>query len=49
MGEKCQQILILCGRDMSYEEIAEIAKIPIGTVGSRLLYCRKELAGLLAV
>ena len=49
MGEKCQQILILCGRGMSYEEIAEIAKIPIGTVGSRLLTCRKELAGLLAV
>ena len=49
MGEKCQQILILCGRDMSYEEIAEIAKIPIGTVMSRLLNCRKELAGLLAI
>ena len=49
MGEKCQQILILRGNGMSYEEMAEIAKIPIGTVMSRLLNCRKELAGLLAV
>ena len=49
MGEKCQQILILRGNDLSYEEMAEIAKIPIGTVMSRLLNCRKELAGLLAV
>ena len=49
MGEKCQQILSLRGNGMSYEEMAEIAKIPIGTVMSRLLNCRKELAGLLAV
>jgi len=49
MGEKCQQILILRGNGMSYEEMAEIAKIPIGTVMSRLLNCRKELAGLLAI
>ena len=49
MGEKCQQILILRGNGLSYEEMAEIAKIPIGTVMSRLLNCRKELAGLLAI
>ena len=49
MGEKCRQILILRGNGMSYEEMAEIEKIPIGTVMSRLLNCRKELAGLLAV
>ena len=49
MGEKCQQILNLAGNSMSYKEMAEIEKIPIGTVMSRLLNCRKELAGLLAV
>ena len=49
MGEKCQQILNLYLSGMSYKEMAEIAKIPIGTVMSRLLNCRKELAGLLAV
>ena len=48
MGEKCQQILNLAGSGMSYKEMAEIEKIPIGTVMSRLLNCRKELAGLLA-
>jgi len=49
MGEKCQQILNLAGSGMTYKEMAEIEKIPIGTVMSRLLNCRKELAGLLAV
>ena len=49
MGEKCQQILHLYLSDISYKEMAEIEKIPIGTVMSRLLNCRKELAGLLAV
>jgi len=48
MREKCQQILNLAGSDMSYKEMAEIEKIPIGTVMSRLLNCRKELTGLLA-
>ena len=49
MGEKCQQILNLAGSGMTYKEMAEIEKIPIGTVMSRLLNCRKELAGLLAI
>jgi len=34
-------------RDMSYDEIATLLKIPKGTVMSRLYYARKKLAGLL--
>ena len=49
MGEKCREILNLALDHLTYKEMAEIEKIPIGTVMSRLLNCRKELAGLLAV
>lgn len=34
-------------KDMPYDEIASVLKIPKGTVMSRLYYARKKLAGLL--
>jgi RNA polymerase sigma-70 factor (ECF subfamily) len=37
-------ILVLCDvEEMSYQEAAEIAGIPIGTVRSRLARCRERL------
>ena len=48
MGEKCREILMLAGDQLSYKEIAEEISTPMGTVMSRLANCRKELKGLMA-
>jgi RNA polymerase sigma-70 factor, ECF subfamily len=44
MSEKLRSVLILHDKeDLSYEEIAEALKIPIGTVKSRLFLARNQL------
>lgn len=40
-------VILLHFQNLSYAEISETLKIPIGTVMSRLYYARKKLAGLL--
>jgi RNA polymerase sigma-70 factor, ECF subfamily len=47
LGEPCQGLLEL--RDVqkkSYAQLAEILKVPIGTVNSRLARCKETLKGL---
>ena len=46
MNEKCREILLLAADDMDYKAMAQVIKVPIGTVMSRLANCRKELRGL---
>lgn len=44
MSEKLRSVLLLHDReDLSYEEIAETLKIPVGTVKSRLFLARGQL------
>ena len=48
MGEKCREILTCRVDHLTYEEIAEKINTPIGTVMSRIAYCRIELKRLMA-
>jgi RNA polymerase sigma-70 factor (ECF subfamily) len=47
LPEDCRQMLILSAEGMKYKEISEQMGIPIGTVGTKLLRCRKKLKKLL--
>ena len=46
LGEDCQQILNLQISGNSYQSIASILTIEVGTVGSRLLRCTEKLGEL---
>lgn len=49
MSEKLRVVLLMHDReDASYEEIAEMLKIPVGTVKSRLFLARTHLQNMLA-
>jgi RNA polymerase sigma-70 factor (ECF subfamily) len=44
-----REILVLCDIEgLSYREIAEIMRVPLGTVQSRIFYARRKLRGILA-
>ena len=43
LGDKCQEILLLIAEEYKYKEISKTLSIPIGTVMSRLIRCRKQL------
>ena len=43
LGDKCRKILLLIAEEYKYAEISEQLSIPLGTVMSRLLRCRKQL------
>ena len=48
MSEKLRSVLILHDKeDMSYEEIAQMLDVPIGTVKSRLFLARAHLQEVL--
>ncbi len=45
MPEKMRAVLVMCDMNgMAYEDIAQVLKIPIGTVKSRLFHARADLA-----
>lgn len=45
MPEKQRQVLIMCDlQGMAYEQIAEVLRIPLGTVKSRIFHARADLA-----
>jgi RNA polymerase sigma-70 factor (ECF subfamily) len=47
MSEKLRSVLLLHDKeDLSYEEIAESLKIPVGTVKSRLFLARGQLQSI---
>jgi len=44
-----REILVLCDIEgLSYREIAEIMRVPLGTVQSRIFYARRKLRGILS-
>ena len=43
LGKKCQNMLSLIAEEYKYAEISERLSIPIGTVMSGLVRCRKQL------
>ena len=43
MSGNCQSILTLIGEEYKYKEISERLNMPLGTVMSNLLRCRKKL------
>ena len=43
LGDKCRKILLLIAEEYKYAEISEKLSVPLGTVMSRLLRCRKQL------
>ena len=43
LGDKCRKILFLIAEEYKYAEISEKLSVPLGTVMSRLLRCRKQL------
>lgn len=43
IGGKCKTILSLIGQEYKYKEISERMDVPMGTVMSNLLRCRKKL------
>ncbi|HOO34207.1 MAG TPA: sigma-70 family RNA polymerase sigma factor [Thermotogota bacterium] len=47
LPDDCRQMLLLSAEGMKYKEISEQMGIPIGTVGTKLLRCRKKLKKLL--
>ena len=49
MSDKLRSVLLLHDRDdLSYEEIARVLEVPVGTVKSRLFLARNHLQGVLA-
>ena len=46
--EQQEVVLLREVQGMDYKEIADVMKISIGTVMSRLFYARKKLQGLLS-
>lgn len=45
MPEKMREVLIMCDlQGMSYEDIAQILNVPLGTIKSRLFHARADLA-----
>jgi len=43
LPEDCREMLLLSAEGMKYKEISKKMGIPIGTVGTKLLRCRKKL------
>ena len=45
--EQCEPLLLVCVEQLSYAEVAEVMRIPVGTVMSRVSRARATLRGLL--
>lgn len=47
LGQRCRQLLALCGHKLPYQDIADVMDMPRGSIGPTRMRCLRELRQLL--